>query len=228
MLDYNPSSPLISLHIPKTGGSSFEHILREWFPNGLLKRHYKDADALPKAHNLCGGCCIHGHFNGARGFGAWQYYPEATQHITFLRDPFDRFISQWFFLNKRQASGERIPALDNKPDFKTWLFSRAKEQEAGINSFSFVWHMPREPGSEITDELHDRFFVFIGVMERYEASISALARVLGKPDLHLPHVNATPRDGDDLTHWRAFYGKHFEDEYDIYEKACELNLAYLG
>ena len=34
MIDYNPNEPLISIHIPKCGGTSLRQILNNWFrPN---------------------------------------------------------------------------------------------------------------------------------------------------------------------------------------------------
>ena len=31
MIPYDPSQPLVSLHIPKTGGTSFTKVLEQWF-----------------------------------------------------------------------------------------------------------------------------------------------------------------------------------------------------
>src|SRR5690606_16960729 len=142
-------------------------------------------------HSVQGAVCIHGHFNGSRGIGAWQYYPEVTQHIIFLRDPFDRFLSQWFYLNKRKRAGHAEPDLADGPSFDTWLRRRAEEQAEGRNSFSFIWHLPLPPGAADLDTVFDKHFVYVGIMERYAESFAGLAAVLGKPPLAPPHINVT-------------------------------------
>ncbi|MEA1652013.1 sulfotransferase family 2 domain-containing protein [Nitrospirillum sp. BR 11164] len=227
MPPYDPTAPLISLHIPKTGGSSLREVLAAWFPGDSLLFHYRDRAEPPTRHDLRGGTCIHGHFNGARGIGAWQYYPGVMQHITFLRDPFDRFLSQWFYLNKRKRAGYPEPDLTDDPAFDVWLHRRAEAQAQGNNPYSFIWQMPLPPGAVDLDTLFDRHFVFVGIMERYAASLDALATALGKPPLPPPHSNATERDSD-LTHWRPVYEKLFPDEYELYGKACLRNAATIA
>lgn len=224
MLTYDPTAPLISLHVPKTGGSSLREVLAAWFPDNLLLFHYRDGAAPPSRHSLQGGMCVHGHFNGSRGIGAWQYYPEVKQHVIFLRDPFDRFLSQWFYLNKRKRAGAFEPDLVDDPSFDVWLHRRAEEQAEGRNSYSFIWHMPLQPGSADLDTVFDEHFVFVGIMERYAASLAGLAAALGRPPCAPPHVNATARD-DDFAHWRRAYEKLFVDEYELYARASIRNTA---
>jgi len=91
MRPYDPGSPLIFLHVPKTAGTSLREIFRGWFGPGLLE-HYAgvhdgslplrhDLSALPSAgHPLA----IYGHFNRRRGFGVDDDYPEVRQFVTAL------------------------------------------------------------------------------------------------------------------------------------------------
>lgn len=227
MPPYDPTSPLISLHIPKTGGNSLRKVLECWFPDGRLLLHYRDGAAPPPRHSDRGPICIHGHFNGARGIGAWDYYPDATQHIIFLRDPFERFLSQWFYLNWRKQGGGFEPDLADDPSFEFWLRRRAEEQAEGRNGYSFVWHMPVPPGTADWDRVFEERFLFVGIMERYSQSLAGLAAALGKPPLTPPHVNALERDRD-FGRWRGFYEKSFADEYELYAKARAWNTALLA
>src|SRR6185312_9901072 len=99
MKAYDRDAPLISLHIPKTGGTSLFRILQGWFGDRLM-RHYAQNGAPPQRHALTGPICVHGHFNAALGVGVPQYYPDAPQFMTFLREPFERYVSQWFAMRR--------------------------------------------------------------------------------------------------------------------------------
>jgi len=223
---YNSKEPLISLHIPKTGGTSLRTILLRWFPNGQFLEHYPNNGLLPLRHDCRGPVCIHGHFNSTRGFGVAEYYPHASQFITFLRDPFNRICSLWFFFNEAKRRGSRVPALDGDPDFETWLQRRAATQAAGNNDFSFLRQLPRSPDRERPETAFERGFVFIGITERYTESVAALAAALGKPvPTHVPHVNATQENKASLESYRAFYEQHFSDEYTVYDEARRRNAA---
>ena len=103
---YNPEQPLVSLHIPKTAGSSLRQALQGWFPADRLKLHYPDQATLQPPHrcDFTGPICVHGHFDAAAGLDVGSYYPEAGQFITFFRDPFERAISFYCFMHARRRS----------------------------------------------------------------------------------------------------------------------------
>lgn len=220
---YDPNLPLVALHIPKTGGTSILQVLQVWFPDGRLHLHYKTGDVLPARHALAANCCVYGHFNGARGFGVEDYYPDAQQFMAFFREPFDRFLSQWFFLAKLRRAGQAAAAPADDTGFGNWIAKRAEEQRCGLNSFSFVWQMPRRPGTEPVDAMLRERFMFVGTMERCAESIQCLATILQRPPQSMPHLNATPREGGELSHWRPYFEKHFADEMELYEQARALN-----
>ncbi|MBI5120983.1 MAG: sulfotransferase family 2 domain-containing protein [Rhodospirillales bacterium] len=215
MRPYDPQSPLVSIHIPKAGGTTLQHILQHWFPGDRLRLHYR-TDDMPEPFHLRAGDCVHGHFNGARGFGVSQYYPKASQFIAFMRDPFERFVSHWFFMHRKKNNGERIPELETKPSFESWLHARAEEQRTGTNSYSPVWFLPHPPGAAPLARQLDESFVFLGLTERLNESVALLANILGKPPVSVPHLNATPSPGDRLVRWRGYYESNFADEYELY------------
>jgi Sulfotransferase family len=227
MKAYDPVSPLVSLHIPKAGGTSLLHLLNEWFPNGRLIRHYRGPDGtLPDRHKFEGPICIHGHFNGAAGFGIPDYYPQAKQFITFLREPFDRFVSIWFFLNRLRNDNIPFAVSDIDSDFETFLRRRADEHSIGKNQFSFVHHFPEMASIENISKMLTERFVFVGIMERYHESLITLCGILGRRMSKLPHLNETVRPDNHYLKFRAFYEKRFSDEVEIYEAALKVNNAF--
>lgn len=146
MKNYNPKKPLFSIHIPKCAGASFSEILKAWFKKGFL-RHYKNEklNKPPEKYNFYTGfllkklkpnLCVHGHFNNNRGIGISDYYPEAEQFITILRDPFDIHVSNYFYVklshekNKSGGafrSGKKHPIIENGWNLEDYLDKGSKK-----------------------------------------------------------------------------------------------------
>ena len=227
MKAYDKTQPLVVLHIPKTGGNSFLELLKIWFPGERLFLHYKVAEIPPTRHVLAPSTCVCGHFNSARGWGVRDYYPTVNQFVTFLREPFDRFLSQWFFLNQLKRLGSTIQELEDNPTFEVWLHRRAEEQAIGKNSFSFVWQLPRAPNRQSIETIFAENFIFIGIMERFTESITCLANILGTAALPLAHLNVTKRETNDFHEYRSYFEKFFSDELRIYEQGLKINLAMI-
>ena len=128
---------------------------------------------------------IYGHFNRLRRFGVEHYYPEVTQFVTILRDPFELAVSNYFFIRKNGASWKdqaRVPGAD--------LRQFLRETPANILN-----HFPRTVTKDNYRDLIEEFFVEIGVMELLEMSLARIAAKLSKPFAPglTPHLNATPR-----------------------------------
>jgi hypothetical protein len=224
MKSYDRNSPLFSMHIPKCGGTSLLQALRKWFWRWRVFEHYRQPGAPPpKKINAVGRICVHGHFNSSNELGIPGYYPQADQFITFLREPFDRYLSLWHFMPKMAKERGDADWLARQPDFATALRRRARQQRARRNFQSIVWYFPQKPDVVAIDKQMDTSFVFVGIMERYQESLDALAAVLGKRRMTVPHLNDTPRDEDDYETWRPFYRQHFADEYEVYEAALRRN-----
>jgi hypothetical protein len=101
MRKYITEKPLFSIHIPKTAGTSFQKILKCWFGDDLYLHYFDEKNnKMPEKYILKSGLCIHGHFNKKRGFGVFDYYPEADQFITIIRDPLELHLSNFFFVKK--------------------------------------------------------------------------------------------------------------------------------
>lgn len=233
MKRYNPHRPLISIHVPKCGGSSFRHVLETWFDH-RLRFHYIDEvkNVLPPRYRLkrrklfwlyYPRLCIHGHFNADRGFGVADYYPEVDQFITVLRDPFEVAVSLYFYAKKL---GDKWHAGEVR---------RVTETHGTLNAFLrdnldrpvFVNYMPQTVTADNYVAMFENRFVHVGIMEDLQTSIDAMAAKLGLPTVHIPHKNVSRRDEPvDPGLRREFEARHAL-EYAMYEWAC-ANYRHAG
>ena len=183
---YDQSLPLIAIHIPKTGGTSVRKIFEGWFLEGLLA-HYKRGENLPLKHNLSYmhsrelPIVVYGHFNTLRNFGIEQYYPEAKQFISIVRDPFARAVSRYFF--------QKSKSLAPKKELRDTLLNQGPE-------LSMLCHFPRKVTMDNYKEIIETQFIEIGVMEYLDESLKIISKKLNKQynSKSLHRLNVSKKD----------------------------------
>jgi hypothetical protein len=227
MKAYNPRHPLISLHVPKCGGSSFRDVLGKWFGTNYYLHYIDEAtNQLPPQRRLRRPklrflyrqrLCIHGHFNRNRGLGVEDYYPNVNQFITILRDPFEVAVSRYFYAKrfgeKRVLAGRNQPIAAKFASINDFL-------EAHMNVEFFAAYMPRPVTIDNYEAIFEKYFVYVGIMEDYQTTIDVLARKLGQPTVQVPVKNVSARDEEILPSLRDDYVANHPLEYAMYDYAC--------
>jgi hypothetical protein len=213
VIPYDPNQALISLHIPKTAGTSFRAVLQAWFGEGLHD-HYPDHGKPLGGVALGPGVCIHGHFNRDKGLGVQDCYPQARQFITVLREPFARMISLWLFLNREQAAG-RTQAVAGFADFDAW-FGHHRDAALANPAAGFLRNFPMPVTPEGVPTLFDRDFVAVGITERMQETVDHLARALGRPTIAIGRDNVSPEDAGPFQRYRAEHERVFHLEHALY------------
>jgi hypothetical protein len=200
MKTYDPNKPLISIHIPKSGGSSFRKVLKTWFKGKYLGHYHNEKkNKPPKKHNLYRGflskrlrpgLCIHGHFNNNRGNGIRDYYPEIDQLITIIRDPFDLHLSNYFYVRRLQSegmgawrSGQRNQIIKNGWNLVEYLIN--------VNKSYICNFLPFDITLENYQEVLETQFIYIGILEQLQKSVDILAQKLGFSGIVVPQVNVS-------------------------------------
>lgn len=216
MIDYDPREPLIFLHIPKTAGSSVRAIFKAWYGNGWFDHYFdlKEGGRPPK-HDLfemaplSTRSTIFGHFNRARQLGVQDYYPNATQFITIMRDPFEQMLSAYFFLRRWRDVFEahrEVPGDDIVQHIQTY--------RSNILDFFPCAITPDNYEAVIESQ-----FVEIGLTEHLEQSMTRIASKLGfifTPDM-LGHENSTVRDKSVDKVLRDQFRERHALEYTVYD-----------
>lgn len=222
MKKYDPNKPLISIHIPKTGGAGLREILKSWFSKNLFLHYFDERhNLMPRKHSLAPNICIHGHFNRKRGFGIEHYYPEANQFITFLRDPFEILISRYFFVKKNERND------DSYRDGKELIISQKsndylKEEIMNENYHpNILDYFPTEINLSNYKSIINSF-MFIGFTDAYQSSVNRLSDALHLPRKHTEIINASKRFDEIDPYLRTRFMETHLLEYKVYSYARKV------
>lgn len=193
MREFDPRKALIFIHIPKTAGTAVRKVMDQWFADQIHEHYYNERKSrMPIKTRLKPRKfwkkppVIYGHFNRNRGFGVEDYYPDATQFLTILRDPFETVVSGYFYVRKTSdewIDQSRVPTQSLEDHLRT--------AEPNILN-----HFPRRMTAENYKDIIEEMFIDIGITESLGPSLQKMAGKLGKSfdPATLKVVNVTQRD----------------------------------
>ena len=176
---------IVSIHIPKTGGTTFVEVLRKCAEEVLYLDYSQEGglgstalfrrgkrlktpfeSVIDDLDSLQGRSVIHGHFAPKKYSGR---FPNAI-YVTWLRDPAERVVSHYFYWQRSYLPGDA-----------RWeqmvMQKMSLEQFAGLDfarDVYFRWFSPS--GVERFD--------FVGIMEEYDRSLELFRRLIC-PDIQL-------------------------------------------
>ncbi|MDY0295748.1 MAG: hypothetical protein RB296_00315 [Acidobacteriota bacterium] len=204
MKTYSRKKPLISMHVPKCAGTSMRHVLRQWFKANLLLHYQDERRSRPPARHATKrrfrllrtnrAICIHGHFDNMRGTGVDDYYPGSDQLISILRDPFDLHVSTYFYVKREARNGGEGAFLDGKEHPIVANHWSLEDYLAGNRRSFLLRFLPSGLSLDNYRRVLDERFLFIGLMERFQESVDALAGLLGLPSISVATENVSPWD----------------------------------
>lgn len=215
---------LVSLHIPKTAGTSFRQVLQSVYGDQLCKVDIRNdqlfinnklfvGDKLPSATNV-----IHGHFYYQQLSKAIAL-PADIRVVTWLRDPVERVISNYYYLSRRLAEElqEEQKGLNIRMKMQRSLLEFAASPFARNRMSKFL--------AGVT--LEELFFV--GIVEEYAADMARLRDRLRWPPVEIAIENSTGAarlevDADT----RAKIAALNTEDIALYEHALALRKASLA
>jgi len=212
---------LISIHIPKTAGTSFRNTLKGVYGEqgvvrldiGLVRQEVRVNEQRYEQRQLPAPTRVaHGHFSYPllkKNFDL----PEGLPIITWLRDPVERVISNYFYLAKRLAEEleEERKGLNILKKMQRSLLEYAEYEPSQNRMAKFL------EGLALEDLL------FVGIQEDYDRSLERLAGLLGWEDYPVFHHNLTGEKDRGVTPAeRARIRELNQRDVVLYERALAL------
>lgn len=209
---------VISLHIPKTGGTSFYHILQQVYGPATSisyrRRDYHTTAQLPGGFEesiVSTTKVLHGHF----------YYPEVkplhlrtgAKLVCWLRDPLERVHSNYRFFKYLLENPARNPQNyeANKHRTEETLLEYAALPECQNRMAAFT------EGASIED------FFFIGFLERFSEDVSQLGKQLNWSNFTVPRKNVITAKKQSLSQQEQNLLMEWnEQDIRLYVKALRL------
>lgn len=153
---------LISIHIPKTAGTAFRHILIEVYGlNGVLEDYPPDRIHPPERPIPPQIKVIHGHFEPSK----YRRYFSQAKKVVWLRHPIFRLISEYFFAKTINDRANLIHA-------------QLLENNLNIVEFARIPAM-RNFLSRKIEGMNLEEFDFVGIQEFYLQDLRDLKQLLG-------------------------------------------------
>jgi len=186
---------LISLHIPKTAGTSFRNLLVEVYGAKAVVRFDVINGEIYINEQLFSGTALPSHIKVIHGHFVYSELTERikihdhVKRVTWLRHPVSRVVSNYFYLAEMMNyyMQEEIHHIDILSKMQRTLSEYAADEKN------------RNRMSKFLDGISLREFDFVGLVEHFDEHLQQMSEKLGWHKQIAPvHYNATTkmREGD--------------------------------
>jgi hypothetical protein len=189
---YERDATLIFLHMPKAGGNTIRLIIKQHYPDDRVFNFGADPYVIRETFLAMSSeqrqyyRLVAGHFH----FGIHAYVNQPYHYITMLRDPVDRVISTYYYIRENPNHYLYAYVIENNLSLHDFV---AQRKAPDLDNLQMRLLLDQDDGyvsndyrHELTDELYEqalarieRDFIWVGLAERFDASILLLGKLLG-------------------------------------------------
>jgi len=211
---------LVSIHIPKTAGTSFRAILQDQIGKRkvakldinnsgtvLLNNKILEKKRIHKRIEA-----IHGHFTFAEVQEKFAFRDD-VQYITWLRNPVARVVSNYRFLNKIIAN-----RLNELPDENLMArMGKTLVEFAAVQENQNVMHKYLK-GASLEK------FSFVGIQDQFESELTRLEDIMSWPRVSNRKHNVTGKSASSIDpETTAFIKSVNKEDVILFEQVLQLN-----
>jgi hypothetical protein len=193
---------IIFLHIPKTAGTTIQQVIERNCRKGDIYTlgidgWFDDFKSLPDSRKAD----IHLLRGGHPGFGLHKYLPSPSTYFTFLRDPIERAISYYYWVQRDPHHYAHDFVTASHMGLRDFIESR---QDTLVDNCQTRLLAGLETGYEIgfgqctTEMLEsakrnlEEYFAVVGLTEEFDATLILLKKAFGWRKLAYVRQNVTP------------------------------------
>lgn len=200
---------VIFVHVPKAAGSTLRWIMDRQYTVQSVYRcdmhlypsAFDEFRDMPEDERAKIRCLI-----GHLPYGVHEYLAVPASYVTVLRDPVDRFLSEYMYLRKKKWVAEQLDVDDrevesleayvdmqvrrNAMNFQTRQISGRVDFEHGSPPFD---ESLSEDALETAKENLEKEFTVVGLQERFDESLLLMKRAFGWGNVCYLKKNVTSR-----------------------------------
>lgn len=220
---------ILYIHIPKTGGTSFENVLSNFKNTVITENHPMYKNHIEYRQNI--GNVLNFNLSRAEHFRKVlgpEFYNNVWS-IAIVRNPWDRYVSNWKWLTRESCKYNNYTKTNGVVTFDT--FVKESVQCYNRNTMYYdhqKWHI-RNQLEHITDKSKNIIVSHVGKFEDLENEFKNLC-CKAKIDAQLPYLNYDGHySGEQKKHEpkKIHYSQHYTQELvDIVARRCKEDIEF--
>lgn len=176
---------LVFLHIPKTAGTTLNRII-EWQYNPLsiftmdpyrIRATVERLQTLPEQRRRRLQV-VRGHLY----YGVHEFLPQGATYITMLRGPVARFLSSYYFIQRRPLHPMHRKVTTERVGIEDFIRLTPHRQNLQCSLISGIKNDGKSDGREMLEKAKEHLvasFSVVGICERFEESLVLIAQTFG-------------------------------------------------
>lgn len=221
---------LIFLHLQKTGGSTLGRIIDRHYPSSqlYLLESGNDSEVLEFAALSEVQRARIKMLRGVVPFGIHQYIPHETRYFTLIRNPIDRVVSNFMFLQRKGKPGVKVDYTQRKRTIEKWLeqspfqFNVQVRTILGGSTRSEALKQALPPDAlDQAKNILKKHFSLVGVTDYFDEALLLMQQRFGWDKLYYVKRLVSPKEQREkiTPEQRAWIAEHCTLDMELYEWA---------